>query len=362
VVLAAFGSLAVGYNNPEERSQRDSTKKETGLHSEPSSVPAVNAVTAEQPARPAETSGKDCVADFLPLLLPVFCAENTAEPSRSGEELAQKGASVDKERSRTKFDAGSDANRLVEALANRNPKPKLVDSRGLDRFFLDGVVPLFDKKYDCKEQDRVLAATEAVATNKSPEVWESLVAHLDDRRYWLTLADEAGAGEFGAAENYCVGDYCTKLAYSQLMFPVERNQSIIRGRSSDEKPKPRAVLPVPFGNDLRQWRKSHSGKTFYELQIEICKGAIDALPGLTGPSAQDKVKFREQIKSEIEHLRKTKTGLFGGDGYARAFSGERYNRFDAERAMEIRGAYEKSKTRGDTKVASESEQNGKGTK
>ncbi|MGO9111571.1 MAG: hypothetical protein ACLP9L_20290 [Thermoguttaceae bacterium] len=340
-----------------------STKQKTGLDSKPSSVPAVNAVTAEPPARPAKTSGKDCVADFLPPLPPVFSAENTHEPARSGEELAQQGAGVDKKYSRNKSDARSDAERLVEALANQNPKPKLVDSKGLDRFFLDGVVPLFDKKYDWKEQDRVRAATEAVATNKSPEVWKSLVAHEDDRRYWLTLADEAGAAEFGAAENYCVGDYCTELAYRQLMAPVIRNQYIVlRGPIVDTKPHERAILSEPFRNGLREWCKSHPGKTFYELQIEICKRAIDDLPGLTGPTAQDKVKFREQMEFEIEQLRKTKTGLFGGDGYTRAFSGERYNRFDAKRTMEIRKAYEKAKRPGETKDEPEIEQTGKATK
>ena len=245
---------------------------------------------------------------------------------------------------------------MIEALANRNPKPKLIRSEGLGRFELDMIVPLFDKKYDWKEHERVQAATEAIATDESPEMWEGLVAHQDDRRYWLTLADEAGAAEFGAADSYTVGDFCTELAAGQLFAPVAENLYILQSPpTSDVKPQHRAIDP-PFGNDLRKWRKSHPRKTFYELQIEVCKQAIDNLPGLTGPSAPDKAKFRKQMESEIEHLRRSKTGHFRGDGSLHGFSGERYNEFGAERAMEIRKAYEEAKKAGELKEFDVAEQ------
>jgi hypothetical protein len=314
--------------------------------------------------KPPEPSQQDDVTELRPVLPgPVVSHEETAKAAKSDEERAQKGAagaSADKKPSKNKPEASSDVDRLVESLANRNPAPKLIRSQGLGRFELDDVVPLFDKSYDWKEQDRVLAATEAVAANETPEMWERLVAHQDDRRYWLTLADEAGAADFGEADNYTVGDYCTELASSQLFFPVEQHLHIIQGpRISDVRPQHRPIVP-PFGNDLRQWRKSRSRKTFLELQIEICKLAIDDLPGLGDTSAEHKADFRAKMESEIERLRKSKTGLFGGGSYAGAFSGERYNQFDAGRATEIREAYETAKKRGDAKNASEAGQNDKG--
>src|SRR6266513_1585290 len=71
---------------------------------------------------------------------------------------------------------------LIDALANRNPTPRIVRTVG--------DVPLFDKNYNWKEQARVLDAIDAVRKQATPEMWELLVAHENDRRYLLTFADE----------------------------------------------------------------------------------------------------------------------------------------------------------------------------
>jgi hypothetical protein len=251
------------------------------------------------------------------------------------------------EPSKNKPEASSDADRLVEALANRNPQPRIVSREEFKDLFIEAYVPLFAKDYDWKEQERVNKASGAVATRASPEMWDRLVAHENDARYWLTLADEAGAapGSLGSAHNWTVGDYCSQLAYAQLMLPVNRNMDILeRERSVNDRGMREPVnLSMPPYGKLRQWRESRPGKTFVELQIEVCQQAIDGLPRLKDISAKAKAEFRARMESEIEQLKKSKAGIFGP---VRVFSAERYNWFDAAKAKEIRETYEEAKKRG----------------
>lgn len=251
------------------------------------------------------------------------------------------------EPSKNKSEASSDADRLVEALANRNPPPKIVSREEFKDLFIEAYVPLFAKDYDWKEQERVDKATGVVASQPSAETWERLIAHENDARYWLTFADEAGAapGSLGSAHNWSVGDYCSQLAYAQLTFPVKRHLDILEQEQPVNEKGMRAPisLPMPPYGKLRQWRESHPGTMFVELQIEVCQRAIDGLPRLKDISAKAKAEFRARMEAEIEQLKKTKAGIFGK---GRVFSRERYNLFDAAKAKEIREKYEEAKKLG----------------
>ncbi len=225
---------------------------------------------------------------------------------------------------------------LIDALANRSVRPRIVNL-GIED------VPIFDESYNWKEQARVLDAIEEVWKHAGPEMWELLLAHEKDGRYLLTFADEA---ENGFAFNWTIGDLCREIAYAQLVFPVKRNLEILekaRKRMPDDLGRvDRVNLPSPFIDDLPKWRESRAGKTFSELQIEMCERAIGNLPGLEDVPEKAKAEFRARIELEIAQLKKSKQGLFRGFGKFR-FPGERYDLFNEDGARRIRQEYAKWK-------------------
>src|SRR5262249_22557312 len=95
---------------------------------------------------------------------------------------------------------------MIDALANRNQPPKLVD---------DGVgkLPLFPAKYDWKEYKRVMSALGKVNREKTPEMWEELLRRTGDQRYCLTLKWD----EDHALGNRTVGTFCSHFAYNWLV-------------------------------------------------------------------------------------------------------------------------------------------------
>src|SRR5437899_2608445 len=66
--------------------------------------------------------------------------------------------------------------KMIDALANRNRPPKLVDMDG-DR------LPLFPDEYDWKEDRRVRSALGKVRAERTAEMWEELVRGIGDERY-----------------------------------------------------------------------------------------------------------------------------------------------------------------------------------
>src|SRR5207244_2712597 len=73
--------------------------------------------------------------------------------------------------------------KLVDAIANANEPPKVVNRRaGMPR-----TVPLFPDGYDWKEDQRVTKSLDKLFQTPSVELWEELVRKEHDRAYCITL-------------------------------------------------------------------------------------------------------------------------------------------------------------------------------
>jgi hypothetical protein len=203
--------------------------------------------------------------------------------------------------------------KLIDALVNHNPKPEIV--RPTIR-----TVPIFDKGYDWEEQERVLRAIHTLAAQTNPEMWEVLVSHDNDDRYCLTFGDENRY-----ADNESVGYFCGDIAYNQLMFPVERNLERI---NLERQAKGLHVVVLGGVESLKKWRESHSNMLYYELQIEVCKIALEELAGIKGVSEKAKEDCRTRLKAEIDTLKRTKEGVFTKF----KFPGDRYEIYTKEKA------------------------------
>jgi hypothetical protein len=210
----------------------------------------------------------------------------------------------------------SEVQRLVDALANRNPQPRIVKEITN--------VPIFSENYDWKEQERVSKAIHVVAKRATPEMWETLVLNEKDSRYCLTFANENGF-----ARNESVGGFCGWIAYEQLVFPVERNLNRLNRQLAAKDLKQVSLSDI---DDLKKWREARSKKAFFELQIEVCQQGIEKLGEVKDVSPDAKAECRARLESEIDTLRRTKAGIFGEF----KFPGDRYDVFDAERARRIR--------------------------
>ncbi len=224
---------------------------------------------------------------------------------------------------------------MVKALANHNKPPKIVEPRGE---LLDAELALYPEKYDWAEEQRVGKATFAIQEHLSPEIWKQLIEHQDDSDYWMTLADEAGAAEYGVARNYTVGDFCSELAVGELCLPIRRNLEILENDEENDD-----FGRLRYRHDLDAMRagipSKYAQRAFKELQLEACQRVIDSLPLVRHVSEKSKDEFRKKMQAEIDNVKKSKDGIFD---VVRVFSGERYGRFNEELAATIREKYMKA--------------------
>jgi hypothetical protein len=187
---------------------------------------------------------------------------------------------------------------LIVALASRNPAPKLVKAR-----IGAGNAPLFSQDYDWDDYKRVGRAWRELDSASTPDVWEELLKHLDDKRYSLTL-DSASPGLPGGddvGENFSVGDVCRTLAQEWLTYPVKRHAV-----DANVPTKPWAkIVPSIVLPDLAEWRKARATKTLYELQIEVCELALAELESLKA-TAEQKRQIRAALQAELDQLKTTK--------------------------------------------------------
>ncbi len=79
---------------------------------------------------------------------------------------------------------GVDRVALIDALANRNPVPKLVGN--------DRVIPIFDKNYDWSEDRRVWGKAIPDVITHIEDVWPETAKNLEDKRYCITLGNDNG--------------------------------------------------------------------------------------------------------------------------------------------------------------------------
>jgi hypothetical protein len=185
--------------------------------------------------------------------------------------------------------------KMIDALANRNAQPKLVDKGG-DK------LPLFPATYDWNEQKRVLAALAKVSKERTPEMWEALVRSIGDKRYCLTLKD---MNEFYAEGNLTVGYFCSRVAYYWLVGVCNRHLP-----RTPTMPSHPLYLDIGLTGGLAKWRQQRAGKELYELQIEVCEETIRQLAKVAKVPERAKNRARRRIEEDIATLKRTKRPIF----------------------------------------------------
>ncbi len=150
-----------------------------------------------------------------------------------------------------------DSRAMVEALANRNAAPKHVGTRH---------EPIFDSKFDWRENDRAWTALKIVIQN-AEAVWPELVSHLDDDRYCVTCKWFSGF-----TYDRTVGQACRDVILRNLSCGYFESISRLLVYK-----QPHLALQTPrFLRDpakLKAWCEARREKKLYELQIEICEWA-----------------------------------------------------------------------------------------
>jgi hypothetical protein len=211
-------------------------------------------------------------------------------------------------------ETADDPRSLIDALADRNPAPKLIGDA-------DDPVAVFDPKFDWDEYDRAWRAIPALV-HHAESAWPELVRHVDDERYCTTFESVSGD-----THNWTVGDACRSIIgrnLSQAYYQNLQPESVLiysRFRWPD------------LWNDRKQfnaWFEARRKKKLYELQIEACEWAISELAGPDDlgdvPRAQ-RTAWVASIRKQIEWLRESKKAVpFPGYG------DEEYTSYDKERA------------------------------
>lgn len=227
-------------------------------------------------------------------------------------------------------DVKIDARALVEALVNRNPSPKLVGSRHQ---------PIFDPKFDWKEDERVWEATKSLIRH-AEAAWPELVRHLDDERYCITLKWWSGHTYTWTVGRMCAHIIFKNLSegyYQTLMGPAAARNVYARNVHS------RMSRPeiTDDSETLKEWCEKRSTKELYELQIEVCEWAIQELKKPDDRPLGSPLRVRAwiaTIEADIEALRQSQMAVrYGG------FKGEEVSTYSKEWADEFREEYGKKK-------------------
>lgn len=221
-----------------------------------------------------------------------------------------------------------DARALVEALANRNPSPKLVGSRHQ---------PIFDPKFDWKEDERVWDASKLLIRH-AEAAWPELVRHLGDERYCITLKWWSGHTYTWTVGRMCAHIISENLSagyYRTLMGPAGARNVYARNVHS------RMSQPeiTDDSETLKEWCQKRNKKELYELQIELCEWAIQELKKPDDRPLGSPLRVRAwiaTIEADIEALRQSEMAVrYGG------FTGEEAFPYSKEWADEFREEYRK---------------------
>lgn len=209
---------------------------------------------------------------------------------------------------------------MVDAIVNRNKPPKIVDWRG----DFPSRAALFPEDHDWKEETRARTAISRLEADQTEEVWEEMVKRIDDRRYSETVTSV----KTGDAYIEKVGRICSRLAYSRLVGVFWDHLP-----SSPIKDGERVSLRLGIG-DVAKWRKQRAAKSLYELQIEVCEKAIEALAKVEDVPRAEKDQARKKIEVEIAKLKRTKQPASAQEERPPTF---RYRgRYNAEVAKRVR--------------------------
>ncbi len=206
--------------------------------------------------------------------------------------------------------------RLIDALASRNPEPKILKI-GIS------YLPIFSLDYDWKDETRVRQTLSKIYKDASETMWEELVNHISDKRYSLTYYCDDHY-----TINGTVGDWCEEIVRWRLYGPVGQYDLTPQreGRSIH--------LVDDVYDDLVAWRKARAQKPLVDLQIEICELAIKRIPDVEELTSEEKRTMIKQVTAQKGSLQRTRKPLMFEVG-----SLDSIGAYDARRAQEIREKY-----------------------
>ena len=228
--------------------------------------------------------------------------------------------------------------RMIDAMASRNKQPRI-------EYADDGyqAFALFSPDFDWSDQDRVWKAIRAVREDKSDEMWWRLRSHIADKRYSLTVDFDVQTHIW----NITVGEFCRAITEANLNVACAKHL-----------PNAPGFMPFSPSTVFDKNEKNWTGRPLYELQIEVCREAIKEWKSLKStmsshadhtdsPShtftAEEKAKFADAVKEQIEELKRTKKAVSANRILLHGF--DTMDHFNAESAKRMRTAYEGEKSK-----------------
>ena len=154
---------------------------------------------------------------------------------------------------------------LIEALASTNSPPRVAGESG----HLEAV----PEGYDHAVQDRVWQAREKLLS-KGAAAFPQLTAHVGDKRYSMTYADDDEAVRHDRGyRNVTVGHVCSDIIFAQVYasFPVGTSRDHI----GPGRPYGYWVFDPRDPAAAAKWWQDHKDKTLAALQREVLQGAVD---------------------------------------------------------------------------------------
>jgi hypothetical protein len=207
---------------------------------------------------------------------------------------------------------------LIEALANRNEEPKVVECDGL-------TFTLFSPKYDWAEDKRVQSAISTLARDENEALWQHLTQCIDDKRYSFSVGEQPLW-----AHVWSVGHVCRQIAKKRLLCAylqhLEPGKTTPYGGNSSNfvSDDSKEFLPGGLQADLhyprqldnttsddprdhfKSWCQARKGKPLYELPIEMCEWAVTKAENCRNAEEEPKRRFVDAVKKQIALLKDAK--------------------------------------------------------
>lgn len=188
---------------------------------------------------------------------------------------------------------------LIDSLANRKNQPPVIVKD------VKNTVPVFFEPFDADEQDRVRAVVHSLVRYPGNDLWPHLRAHSNDQRYALTYTEEPRSVDVDA-KNETVAHVCFTLVCQLMDYPCKKH---LPKRGGKKDKMARGIPSFPHPTEMKTLgRKGKIGR-LDEVQTEICEFVLDNPTRLTGMSDEEREKFLDGVRQEIEQLKRTEVAL-----------------------------------------------------
>jgi hypothetical protein len=195
-----------------------------------------------------------------------------------------------------------DVHKLIDALENHNPVP--VMTKTVDRVDRSWGTPLFDKKYDWAEYNRVDTAIESLVSN-ADVAWPEIIKHFDDNRYCITYHNDYG-------HNFSIGDICRLIVIRWLTRAYSERAALLIDAVRDPEYVAKQIRGSHAFREekgLKDWCEERKNKKLYEMQIEMCEWVIGTVIAIKSVSDEEREPFIKAVRAEIAELRTSKKAV-----------------------------------------------------